>query len=153
MGVSWVKGSRFTADPNVAKEVMDQLSAEGRLTAMELVEASRPVDAPLHGEFEWDDTIAAQKWREQTGRVMIASIVITHDVQEEPKPVRAYFNIERNTHEYIPTEIIFSDEAKKNRLLEIAKRELLSFKVKYQTLRELDPVFLAIDEVTNEVDE
>lgn len=112
---------------------------------MELVEASRPEDAPLHDEFEWNDTVAAQKWREQTGRVMIASIVVTPDVEESSQPVRAFFNIERGTHEYIPTEIIFSDEAKKQRLLDIAKRELFAFEAKYKTLTELDAVFKAID--------
>ena len=51
---------------------------------------------------------------------------------------------------YIPTEIIFSDEQKKNRLLEIAKRELLAFKSKYQTLTALAGVMNAIDEVMRE---
>lgn len=145
MAVSWAKGSVFKADPNVAKNVMDQLSADGRLSPAELVEVSRPEDAPLHNEFEWNDTIAAQKWREQTGRIMIASIVVTPDVEESSQPVRAFFNIERGTHEYIPTEIIFSDEAKKQRLLDIAKRELFAFEAKYKTLTELDAVFKAID--------
>ena len=147
MAVSWAKGSVFKADPNVAKNVMDQLSEEGRLSPLDLVEASRPEDAPLHGEFEWNDTIAAQKWRERTGRIMIASIVVTQEAEEEKKPVRAFFNIERGTHEYIPTEVIFSDEAKRERLLDIAKRELVSFKSKYQSLTELAGVMNAIDEV------
>lgn len=147
MAVSWAKGSVFKTDPNVAKNVMDQLSAEGRLSPLDLVEASRPEDAPLHGEFEWNDTIAAQKWRERTGQIMIASIVVTQEAEEEKKPVRAYFNIERGTHEYIPTEVIFSDEAKRERLLDIAKRELVSFKSKYQSLTELAGVMNAIDEV------
>ena len=150
MAVSWVKGSRFKTDPNVAKAVMDQLSAEGRLSPAELVEVSRPVDAPLHNEFEWDDKVAAQLWREKTGQIMIASIVIVPDKEEEAQPVRAFFNIERGTHEYIPTEIIYSDEAKRARLLDIAKRELLSFKVKYKTLTELAGVMNAIDEVLME---
>ena len=145
MSVSWTRGIVFKTDPNIAKSVMDQLSAEGRLSPIELVEASRPEDAPLHDEFEWNDTVAAQKWREQTGRVMIASIVVTPDVEESSQPVRAFFNIERGTHEYIPTEIIFSDEAKKQRLLDIAKRELFAFEAKYKTLTELDAVFKAID--------
>lgn len=147
MAVFWAKGSRFKADPNVAKAVMDQLSAEGRLSPAELVEVSRPEDAPLHNEFEWDDKVAAQLWREKTGQIMIACIVVTQEAEEEKKPVRAYFNIERGTHEYIPTEVIFSEEAKRERLLDIAKRELLSFKSKYQSLTELDGVMNAIDEV------
>jgi hypothetical protein len=150
LAVSWVKGSRFKTDPNIAKEVMDQLSAEGRLSPAELVEVSRPVDAPLHNEFEWDDKVAAQLWREKTGQIMIASIVVTQDAEEDKKPVRAYFNIERGTHEYIPTEVIFSDDAKRERLLDIAKREMVSFRTKYDSLTELAGVMKAIDEVIRE---
>lgn len=145
--ISWVKGSRFKVSAEVAKSVMDQLASKGRLSPAELVEVSRPDDSPLHNEFEWDDSIAAEKWREQTGRVMIASISVTVDDEEQSPPVRAYFNIERTSHEYIPTEVIMSDESKKERLLNIAKRELTSFKAKYQTLAELAGVIHAINEV------
>mgnify|MGYP007012492139 CR=1 FL=1 len=148
--ISWVKGSRFKVSAEVAKGVMDQLANEGRLSPAELVNVSRPVDSPLHGEFEWDDSIAAEKWREQTGRVMIASISVTVDDVNQTSPVRAYFNIEHASHEYIPTEVIMSDEAKKERLLNIAKKELESFKAKYQTLTELADVIRAIDEVIGE---
>lgn len=151
MAISWVKGSCFKAKPEVAKQVMDELAAEGRLFPTELVEVSRPKDAPLHNDFfDLNDKQAAQKYREYRAGIMIASIVITPDESESSKPVRAYFNIERGTHEYIPTEIIFSDEAKKSRLLEVAKRELLSFKAKYETLTELAGVMNAIDELMRE---
>lgn len=147
MGVCWVKGSRFKTDASIAKGVMDQLASEGRLTPADLVEVSRAKDAPLHNEFEWNDSIAAEKWREQTGRVMIASIQVTVEKEETNTPVRAYFNIEHESHEYIPTEIIMSDEAKKERLLDIAKREMNSFRTKYSTLKELAGVIKAIDKV------
>lgn len=148
MGISWVKGSCFKAKPEVAKQVMDELAAEGRLSPAELVEVSRPKTAPLHEDFfDLNDKEAAQKYREGRAANMIRSIIVTPDAEEEAKPVRAFFNIERGTHEYLPTEIIFSDEAKKARLLEIAKRELVSFKVKYETLTELAGVMKAIDEL------
>lgn len=151
MGISWVKGSCFKAKPEVAKQVMDELAAEGRLSPAELVEVSRPKTAPLHEDFfDLNDREAAQKYREGRAANMIRSIIVTPDAEEEAKPVRAFFNIERGTHEYIPTEIIFSDDAKKSRLLEVAKRELLSFKAKYETLTELAGVMNAIDELINE---
>lgn len=151
MGISWVKGSCFKAKPEVAKQVMDELAAEGRLSPAELVEVSRPKSAPLHDDFfDLNDKEAAQKYREGRAANMIRSIIVTPDAEEEAKLVRAFFNIERGTHEYIPTEIIFSDDAKKSRLLEVAKRELLSFKAKYETLTELAGVMNAIDELINE---
>lgn len=151
MGISWVKGSCFKAKPEVAKQVMDELAAEGRLSPAELVEVSRPKTAPLHEDFfDLNDKEAAQKYREGRAANMIRSIIVTPDAEEEAKPVRAFFNIERGTHEYLPTEIIFSDEAKKARLLDVAKRELLSFKAKYETLTELAGVMNAIDELMKE---
>lgn len=151
MGISWVKGSCFKAKPEVAKQVMDELAAEGRLSPAELVEVSRPKNAPLHHDFfDLNDKQAAQKYREERAANMIRSIIVTPDNAEETKTVRAYFNIERGTHDYIPTEIIFSDEAKKSRLLEIAKRELSAFKSKYQTLTELAGVINAIDDILRE---
>lgn len=154
MAITWVKGSCFKAKAEVAKQVMDELAAEGRLSPKELVEVSRPKNAPLHSDFfSMNDRDAAQKWREDVARHMICSIVVTPDVEEEKKSVRAFFNIERGTHEYVSTEIIFSDEEKKSRLLEIAKRELLSFKAKYATLTELSGVMNAIDEIMKEESE
>lgn len=151
MAISWVKGSCFKAKAEVAKQVMDELAAEGRLSPAELVEVSRPKDAPLHQDFfDLNDKQAAQKYREYRATVMIASIVVTQDKEEEAKPVRAFFNIERGTHEYIPTEIIMSDDAKKERLLDIAKRELISFRSKYISLTELAGVMNAIDELMHE---
>ena len=151
MGISWVKGSCFKAKPEIAKQVMDELAAEGKLSPAELVEVSRPKTAPLHEDFFYlNDKEAAQKYREDRAANMIRSIIVTPDAEEDVKPVRAFFNIEYGKHEYVPTEIIFSDEAKKARLLEIAKRELVSFKSKYATLTELAGVMNAIDELMQE---
>ena len=151
MAISWAKGFQFKAKAEDAKRVMDELAVKGKLTAANLVEISKPEDAPLHNDFEWNDTIAAQKWREQTGRTMIAMIVVTPDKDEEEKtPVRCYFNIEKTSPIYTPTEVIFSDEAKTERLLEVAKRELKSFLVKYRTLTKLAGICNAIEELLDE---
>lgn len=149
--ISWAKGSCFKAKPEVAKQVMDELAAEGRLSPSELVEVSRPKNAPLHKDFfTLKDREAAQQWREHVARKMIGAIVVIPDSDEGAKPVRAFFNIERGTCEYIPTEVIYSDDAKRSRLLDIAKRELVSFKSKYEALTELAGVMNAIDELMKE---
>lgn len=71
----WKTGSRFKTDANIAAGIMNKLAKENRLNAETLVDVSRPEDAPLHNEFEWDDVKAAEEWRKQTSRVMIASVV------------------------------------------------------------------------------
>ena len=53
-GYTWLAGSRHKVDAEVAGRVCEELERNGGLTAERLVEASRPEDAPLHKEFEWD---------------------------------------------------------------------------------------------------
>ena len=56
--------SYIKASAQVAGEMCEQLSKTGGLTPKRLVDANRAEDAPLHGEFEWNDTVAAEAYRE-----------------------------------------------------------------------------------------
>lgn len=142
----WKSGSRHSVKADVAGKICEQLESEGRLTAKDLVDISRPEDAPLHKEFEWDDTVAAEKYREQQGRVLIAHIIVSGT---ENEPVRAFYNLtveKAETYESIET--IISSEDGKGRLLKQAISELQNFKVKYASLKKyLGGVFDEIDKV------
>ena len=146
MVYEWKQGTRHSVAPEVAAQVMDGLAKQGNLTAAALVDASRPEDAPLHGEFEWTDSIAAEKWREQQGRTMIAALVIRREDVPEQEPVRAYFKLEA-APVYEQTVKILAEDMTKKLLLEQAKRELKAFQRKYAALEELADVFTAIDKV------
>lgn len=116
-----------------------------------MVDASRPEDAPLHSLFEWNDSVAAEKYREDQARCIIRHVCIMQDDdQQEAEPIRAFFQIESDSSDYEPTMVIMNDDEKRERLLDIAKRELTAFKNKYRQLTELSKVFAAIDEVTEE---
>lgn len=101
-------------------------------------------DAPLHNEFEWNDSVAAEAYRETQARHIINCIEI---VREEKEPVRAFFSISRAEPEYRHIDAIMKEEDKRQALLNMALAELLSFKKKYAQLEELAAVFTAIDEV------
>lgn len=153
MKVVWKPGyTPRNVSAEVAYEVVNNLNMQGKKEAGDLVDASRPVDAPLHPLFEWDDSIAAEKYREKQARDIITHIFLVPEKEEEEAhpPVRAFFQIDNHSSDYEPIHIIMRDEDKKTRLLEIAKKELISFKVKYQTLTELAGVMTAIDEVLDE---
>lgn len=143
----WKTGYQNKVSADVAGAVMDQLSKENRLSARTLVDISRPEDAPLHNAFEWDDTEAAERWREQQGRVLINSIVIQAEERPEVQPVRAFFVVEQKTGNYEPVTTILRDEDKRMKLLESAKRELAAFKAKYNSLIEFEKLFNEIDRV------
>lgn len=147
MVYQWKTGSRHKVSAAVAAEVMDQLAEEERLNPTELVEVSRPDDAPLHSEFEWDDSVAAEKWREEQAGAMIRHLVVRIEANEQEYPTRQYFMVQREANTYEPIHVILKDEDKTAMLLDQAKRELQAFKAKYAGLNELAEVMKAIDSV------
>ena len=149
MKVMWKAGYNPTVPAQVAYDTIHGLYQQGKKTAKDLVDASRPEDAPLHTLFEWDDTVAAEKYREEQGRMIIRHIIEVPETEEEKEThpvIRAFFQIDNHSSDYEPTYVIMSDEEKRNRLLQVVKAELQQFKVKYASIKELAKVFIAIDE-------
>lgn len=146
MVYKWKEGSRHKVSAQIAGEVCAELEGRGELSAQNLVEVSRPEDAPLHDEFEWDNDVAAELWRTKQARLLIAHIAIK---AETPAPVRAFFNIEVKSPVYESLNTIVRNEDKYAALLQTALRELESFQRKYSMLAELDKVMQAIEEAKN----
>ena len=132
----------------VAGAVCEELDRTVGLTPENLVNASRPEDAPLHQEFEWNDELAAEEYRKTQARLLISNLSIVIEEQKQ-EPVRAFFSLQhgfkKNSGMYESTITILGDEEKRARLLEKAKKEMLAFKNKYEMLTELAEVFASID--------
>lgn len=137
-------GARLKVSAQVAGEECERLESEGRLTPQALVDESRPEDAPLHGCFEWDDTVAAEKWRQAQAAYIIRSVEVT--VEESVEPVRAFVaTISDESREYRSVGYVLRRADSREALLDSARRDLLAFRRKYQTLHELADVIAAID--------
>ena len=61
-------------------------------------------------------------------------------------PYRLFYNIGKQEN-YQPIKVILQDKNKYERLLDTAKKELISYKRKYKMLEELEPVFDVIDKI------
>jgi hypothetical protein len=144
MVYQWKNGSHISSNPQIAGEMCEALEAEGRLTAKDLLDANRPEDAPLHKEFEWNDGIAAEKYREQQARHIINCLVTVH---AESEPTRSFFNIERSESTYQSVTTIIRQEDTREKLFAMALRELAAFEQKYASLKELAMVFQAANEL------
>ena len=68
------------------------------LTPYDLVNDARNPDSPLHGHFEWNDAVAAEKFRVTQARKILRSIVIEVEDMNDA-PVRAFFSIIIRTDE------------------------------------------------------
>lgn len=145
----WKSGSRVGADAQKVGEVCERLERKGNLTPKALVDASRRKNAALHNLFEWDDEIAAEKYRETQASYLIRSIEIVATSTSEP--VRAFVsvtaNVETTERTYINVERALSTNGTREEVLAIALAELKAFERKYSNLEELASVLAAIREV------
>ena len=144
MNYTFRNGFKHKVDANVAGAVCEELEQSGGLTGERLVEASRPEDAPLHGEFEWDDSKAAESWRVQQARCIINSLIIVSPETNKETRKFVHLSIEK-TPRYESIETVMQSVDKRDLLLRNAYRELSAFRKKYAVLMELSKVFDVID--------
>lgn len=115
-----------------------------RLDPSEIVEESRSTSAPLHPCFEWDDQKAAEKYRESQASCIIRSIVTIQEKSKHPQEIRAFVHVQ-NT--YKPIHVVINSEEQMAELLRSALLELEAFRKKYNSIKELAPVFDAMKEI------
>ena len=139
MKAEWKIKGIYKAD---AQKVADEIG-EGKVTPQEVLEKARDENSELHKCFEWDDSIAAEKYRLQQARQIIINLVYAPKTKEE-EPVRC-FQITTERCTYQTTKMFLVQEDEYQSLLKRAKSELENFKAKYKTLSELEEVFNAID--------
>lgn len=138
-----------TIDAQKVGELCNELSSTVGLTPKTLLDANRTVDTPLYNYFEWRNDVAAEKYREEQARYIIRSVVVV----EEKKPVvRAFCSIvvdaPDNKTEFKPINSIIVKEDWRTQMFENAKKDLFTFQVKYNALRdyaELSGVFTSIE--------
>lgn len=120
----------------------------GRLTSEFVVKAATKSNHPLHKYFEWDDTEAAESWRQEQARQLIKSIKITivREDNDEPLNVRAFVSIRTDEgREYAPVMEAMSNRAHRSQLLADALDDLKMWRKRYKDLQELAGLFAAID--------
>lgn len=92
----------------IVGETLIQLGFErGVVQKEELLEVARPKSHPLHDEFEWDDSIAGERFRLQQAAFMIRSVRIIPIVDGKPgAPVRATTSVTVETKKGGGTEAV-----------------------------------------------
>lgn len=149
MVYEWKVNGIYKTDANVAGKVLEELNNTVGLTNENLVNASRPENAPLHNEFEWNDSIAAEKYRNVQAGKMINLLAVRIE-EKNDELTRAFYTLNAkigSDGSYENIRKIMVEPEKKNRLLDIALKELKQFRDKYKMLNELAEVFKAIDKV------
>lgn len=149
---SWSGPQYAVSAEKVAKHLQKLEDEKGSVTREDFLESARSEESEMHKLFEWDDTVAAEKYRLRQATDIIHSIKITV-VEEEKQPVRmnafvipgytekqfgkkgGYINIRKAT-ENVDT---------KDWLLQDARKNARWFMDKYRFIGELADVVKAIE--------
>lgn len=172
---SWRDGWRPGVSAEVVGEVFSEIEErDGSVTSKSFLDASRDEESPTHSLFEWDDSVAAERWRLRQSQGIIGQLQIEIVVEESDDPVRevelqieevpednirkvpAFVNVnpygrfgasKTTEGSYVNLATAMSDEDKRKVVLENVLNELSVYQRKYFMYKELSEIFDAIDSV------
>lgn len=146
------------------KSVMDKSKGDRSITTEHLLELAKKPACPLHGVFTWSDEKAARLYRLQEARHLLNHIRVVvaemddgtevlarpfHNVNVVfvPKPKKGGKPEPTEIRVYTPLDRVLDDDRLRMQVLMECIGWLKHFEAKYNTLRELEPIFKAIGEV------
>jgi len=166
MSYSWSKtfnaemrGVSLNEQPaaDVVGKVLDGIERkQGEITPELFVAASTKRTAKTHGMFEWDDTVAGERYRLEQARLAIRSIEVTVQLPDDgPKNVRAYSSVAKDTggRVYINTVDAMSDREQQDALLQDYLNALIAFRRRWSDMAKLAKTTTELDSVVSKARE
>lgn len=137
---SWNSGYKPKVKAEVVGKVMEEIQKEGKqITNVELLEKSRPIESPTHSLFEWDDTVAAERYRLHQSQCIINHLRITVITPEKTEvQIKAFVDVgKKGQNNYVGTITALQDEDMREIVLNNIQRELNSFIKRNSAFEEL----------------
>lgn len=162
-GIEKAEGRNFSKkERQEVVETLLQISNKnkGILNPRKVVDVARDPDSILHKYFDWDDTVAAEKWRLHRARDLILKVNYTIErVEDDGKVVefttRRFQSRKSNRGAgggYETLEDIMKNKKKRTELLQQITAELTSYRKRYAQMFELQAVWVAIDQIVEAKD-
>lgn len=151
---SWrPEAEKYRSKANAQKVAEEVFALGEHPETKEILEMARNDQTETHKLIEWNDDVAAEKYRlEQVSHIMRDLQIVEIGLNKKKKtekigvPLRMFYSLKGETG-YRPTPLIVQDADLHQKLLMTAKSELQAFMTKYAILTELEPVFKAIREL------
>lgn len=114
------------------------------LTPEELLDAARDAASPLYSYIEWDDEVAAHKWRMSQCQYVLRGVsleIVRKDKPDEMIITRAIHNVVvEGKQGYVSLSRVVTEESLRQQVLDRAKRELKGWTERYAVYEELDEI-------------
>ena len=159
---SWRKGYSYKVDAETVGGVLETIEKrDGEVSTRAFLDYSRPEESETHSMFEWDDSIAAEKYRLRQAAQIINQLEVRFEQEEAAEQavevVPAYVNtMQKTLHSparFVNIVSAMEDQEMRRHVIFNAVRELTSFRNKYQKLSCFAKLFKAVDETIEELKE
>ena len=129
----------YEADANKVGKELEKIEKREELTTEAVLKFAKNVKSELHKCFEWDDSIAGEKYRLFQATKVLTSISIVYE-EESKRTTRMYVNIknEKEKREYKNIISVLENDDEYKQLLDKAERDFVSYKEKYQNMIQLN---------------
>jgi hypothetical protein len=127
----------------VAGEEIERVRSKlGFITPLELLDASRQRDSRLHSAFEWNDSVAGERYRQEQARHIIKAVIVEISQKDEGSvEVRAFVSVRPETDSGKPSFTSLGDAMADSDLREQvvirAYQELRGWHKRYSVYQEL----------------
>lgn len=146
--------SFISADAQLVGEELEKLEFAGELTADEVLEFARNnPNSETYKCFEWDNTVAGEKYRKMQASGILSSISVT--IKEEPKETqRVYVSVKTSlddTRKFKNIKEVLKNDDEYQQLIDRAKQSFVRTKEQYETLLEKEDLKEVIFELYKEI--
>jgi len=126
----------------------------GLLVPEAIVQHAKNPKSALHNSFEWNDTVAAQKYRLEQARRLLRVTVEFIEVDGTAEPIRVFCSLSQDREGdggYRAMVDILNDRQMRAMMLSDALRDIEIFTEKYGRLKELVTIIKAMKKTTKKL--
>ncbi len=140
----------------VAARIKTMRASHGEIISpIAIVNAARPSRSVMHPLFEWDDSVAGEKWRVHQGRFVLNSlrVIVRENNDDEPISVVANIHIQNDGDGYVSVQAVFKNPEYLEKAEAEAMRYLEGFQSRFNFLHnnpKLRRIFEALEELNGE---
>lgn len=130
-------------NPEIVEALKELHEKKGILHPKDVVEEARKESSPLHSQFEWDDTEAAEKYRVWQARELITTVYVKVESNGKPRNQQVFVSLSSDREKgggYRALVDVLSTKAGRNQLIRDALSDMQHFTQRYETMRELAQV-------------
>jgi hypothetical protein len=144
----------FNADAQLVGEELEKLEFAGELTADEVLKFAKVnPESETYKCFEWDNSIAGEKYRKIQASSILSSISVK--IKEEPRETqRVYVSVKTSldsARKFKNIKEVLKNDEEYQQLIDRAKLEFVNCREKYETLLEKEDLKNVIFELYREI--